>query len=459
MALHKIKKGLDLPIAGEPDELVVDSKPVTRVGLAAADYVGLKPRMFVKEGQTVKRGEALFEDRKAPGVIFTAPGAGVVSAVNRGEKRALQSVVIELNEAERTGNPGDEDHASFESYTGGAVAGLDRDRIRALLLESGLWTSIRQRPFGKVANPDIEPYSIFITAMDTNPLAPPVEPAYAGNEDAFEQGLLCLAKFREGRIFLCRAPGSKIAAGPHSGVSNEEFKGAHPAGTPGVHIHTLCPVNRERPAWYVDFRDVIAMGKLFMTGKLDVSKTIALAGPMVEKPRLIRTRLGAFIDELLEDELKPGEHRAISGSVLSGRIATGLEHGYLGRYHHQVSVLLEDRERVFLGWLGPGTNKFSVLNTFVSKLDRKKKFEFTTSTHGSSRPIIPIGAYEKVFPMDILPSFLLRSIAVDDIERAEELGILELDEEDVALCSFVCPGKNEFGPMLRRNLNQLEEEG
>lgn len=459
MALHKIKKGLDLPISGAPEQRVEDAAPVSRVAAVALDFIGMKPRMHVEEGQRVKRGQPLFEDRKQEKVQFTAPGAGTVSAVNRGEKRALQTVVIDLDEQQPSGAPSEADQVTFESYTGNDPSGLSRDDIKALLLESGWWTAIRQRPFGGVANPEIEPYSIFITAMDTNPLAPDVDVIYEGNEEAFEKGLLCIAKFREGRIFLCKRPGSAIAAGPHSGVSNEEFQGPHPAGTPGLHMHTLCPVNRERVAWYLDFRDVIAIGKLFTTGLLDYTRTIALAGPQVENPRLLRTRGGAALGELTEGELREGENRIIAGSVLSGRLATDDVHGYLGRYDHQVSVVREGREREFLGWLAPGKELFSVVTAYVSALTPKKKFNFTTTTNGSPRAMVPLGTYEKVMPMDILPTFLLRALTVGDVERAEELGCLELEEEDLALCTFVCPGKYDYGPPLRAVLTQIEKEG
>lgn len=459
MSLHKIKKGLSLPISGEPKQELGAAKAVSKVAVVAADYVGMGPRMLVEVGSEVKRGQPLFEDRKMPGIIYTSPGAGKVGAIHRGDKRALLSVVIELNDREQASDISADDSVSFVSYTGRDPAGLGRDEIRELLLESGLWTAIRQRPFSKVANPEIEPHSIFITAMDTNPLAPEVDLAYAGNEEAFEKGLLCIAKFREGQIYLCTAPGSKIAAGPHSGVSNEEFAGIHPAGTVGVHIHTLCPASRERIAWYVDFRDVIAMGKLFMTGALDVERIISLGGPQVENPRLVRTRMGASTDALTSGELNAGENRVISGSVLSGRAAAGEAMGYLGRYHHQISVLLEGTEREFLGWMSPGKEKFSTINTFISKLSPSRRFDFTTSTNGSVRAMVPIGMYERVMPMDMEPTFLLRALAVGDIERAEQLGCLELDEEDLALCTFVCPGKTDYGPMLRANLTQIEKEG
>lgn len=460
MAVHKVKKGLDLPITGAPDQTIEAARPVTHVALMARDYVGLKPTMFVREGDTVKRGQPLFEDKKSPGALYTAPGAGTIAAVNRGDKRALQSVVIELSDSERTGRPADDEIARFENYTEKSLPSWSRDEVRALLVESGLWTAFRARPFSKVPSVDSEPDGIFITAMDTEPLAPRPEVIVSQNEDAFDTGLAAIAKLREGAIFLCVAKDSPIKAGPYSGITVEQFAGPHPAGTAGLHIHTLMPVHRERTVWHINYQDVIRIGKLFRTGKLDVEHVAALAGPPVRNPRLLRTRLGASVDQLVDGELEEGEIRTISGSVLAGRKAAGDIHGYLGRYHAQVACLREYRDRDFLGWLAPGKNKFSITNVFTSSLHRRKqKFAFTTSTNGSERAMVPIGVYEKIMPMDLMPTFLLRALIIGDIERAERLGCLELDEEDLALCTFVCPGKYDYGPYLRHVLTEIEREG
>ena len=459
MPVRKIKKGLDLPISGEPEQSIGPHGQVTRVAIVAPDYIGMKPTMAVREGDKIKRGEVLFEDKKSPGTVYTSPGAGVVAGIHRGDKRALQSVVIDLTDSERAGEPAPEEKISFASFSGRGIPGLSRDDVRALLIESGLWTSFRTRPFSKVPPIDSEPDGIFITAMDTNPLAPSPEEVCRGQEETFEQGLAAIAKLREGHIFLCVEKGSSITAGPYSGVNIEEFTGPHPAGTVGVHIHTLMPVYHERCVWHLDYQDVIAIGKLFMTGELDVTRVISIAGPTVKNPRLIRTRIGASVDEIVDGELEEGESRVISGSVLSGRMAQGEALGYLGRYHHQVTCLREGREREFLGWLTPGANKFSTVNVFTSALSPRRRFAFTTSTNGSERAMVPIGMYERVMPMDILPTFLLRSLVVGDLEQAEKLGCLELDEEDLALCTYVCPGKYEYGPYLRQILTQIEKEG
>ncbi len=459
MAEYTIKKGLDIPIAGEPASEISDKK-VRHVAIVAPDYVGMKPRMMVQPGSVVKRGTPLFEGKTAPGSLFTAPGAGTVLAVNRGERRALQTVVIELNENEWSGAPKDDDFLAFAAYTGKAASEYSRDEAVALLVESGLWPAFRTRPYSKTPQVNSTPHSIFITAMDTNPLAPSMDTVLDGRQDALNAGIQLVAKLTEGKVYFCRKSGSKVApSAPPANVSLEAFAGPHPSGTVGLHIGKLDPVSSKKTVWHIGLQDLLIIGALVLTGKLDVTRLISLAGPAVKKPRIIRTRLGASVDELIDGELEPGENRVLSGSILNGRVATGEALGYLGRFHNQISVLPEGREREFMGWLAPGTNKFSLSRLFLSKLTPGKKFNLTTTTNGSPRAIVPIGLYEQVMPLDILPTFLLRSLACDDMEQAEKLGCLELDEEDLALCSFVDPGKTDFGPLLRRNLELIEREG
>ncbi len=459
MGLHNIKKGLRLPITGEPDQSKVEEGgSLRKVALLGADYIGMRPTMHVDVGDSVSRGQLLFEDKKNPGVRFTAPGAGKITAVNRGQKRAFQSMVIELAEPERSGRAGDE--ISFSSHTGKHPNELSGDEVKELLLESGMWTALRARPYSRIASPESKPRSIFVTAMDTHPLAPSLDKALEGRHGDFERGLAALAKLTDGTVFVCKSPGSSIPVPSGGKFQEEEFAGIHPAGTVGLHIHQLDPAGAGRLVWHVGAQDVVAIGKLFETGKLYVERVISLGGPAVERPRLVRSRLGASIDDLLEREsLKAGENRVISGSVLHGRSAAGDVLGYLGRYNQQVSVLREGNEREFLGWLGLGANQFSVVRTFISKLIPGKKFDFTTSTNGSHRAIVPIGVYEKVTAMDLSPTYLLRSLVMHDVEKAEEFGCLELDEEDVALYSFVDPGKTEFGTYLREVLTTIEKEG
>jgi len=447
MGLHEIRKGLSLPIGGRPRQEVSDGPRPTRVALLGGDYPGMRPTMLVRVDDRVRLGQPLFEDKKNPGVHFTSPGGGRVAAIHRGERRAFQSIVIELDDSEQA-----------TELRGGEPAQLGRDGVRQRLLESGLWTALRARPFGRVASPERSPHSIFVTAIDTHPLAPSPEVALQGREESFGVGLRALAELTDGPVRVCTATGGvRVPEGER--IHHEQFRGPHPAGTPGLHIHLLDPVNRNKVVWHVGYQDVAAIGELFASGRLELGRTISLGGPGVQDPKLIRTRLGASTDEMTAGGLRAGEQRVISGSVLSGRHASGEVHGYLGRYCHQISVVPEGREREFLGWLAPGFDRFSVVRAFGASLTPGKTLPFTTSLNGSHRAIVPIGTYEKVTPMDILPTFLLRALLMRDVERAEELGCLELTEEDVSLMTFVCPGKNDYGPHLRAVLDTLEKEG
>jgi Na+-transporting NADH:ubiquinone oxidoreductase subunit A len=457
MAAHRIKKGLDLPISGEPTQVIRGHAEVTRVAVMADDFLGMKPGMKVQVDEVVKRGQALFEDRKAPGVRHTAPGAGKVVAIHRGARRALRSVVIDLSAGERSGREEDAECVAFECYTGKAADALSRADVVGLLVESGLWTALRERPFSKVPSPESEPHSVFVTASDSHPLAPLPDVVIDRRREDFECGLNIVAKLTAGKTFLCVGAGSNVDPGA-APVSLESFEGPHPAGTVGLHIHLLDPVGRGRRAWHIGYQDVIAVRHLFATGRLDVERVISIAGPPVEDPRLVTTRTGASVDELTADDGGAGVRR-IAGSVLSGKKAMGEVFGYLGRYDRQISLLEEGNERAFLGWMTLGLRSFSTIPIYLSRLLGVKRFDFTTSTNGSPRAMVPIGTFERVMPMDILPTFLLRSLLVGDIEQAEKLGALELDEEDLALCTFVCSGKTDYGPVLRRNLEMIEKEG
>jgi Na+-transporting NADH:ubiquinone oxidoreductase subunit A len=460
MTIHVVKKGLDLPINGAPAQSIEDAPRVARIAIMASDYPFMKPRMHVGEGDRVKRGQVLFEDRKTDGVLFTSPAAGTVAAVNRGARRALQSLVIDLNPTERQGQVADSDQQRFKSYQSRSLQSLDRSAVRDLLVESGLWTAIRTRPFSKVPAPDESCHSIFVTAVDTNPLAPDPEVVLADRVTDFNNGLLAVSRLTDGPVYLCTGKESALDGGGSPQVEVHRFSGKHPAGLVGTHIHLLDPVNRTKTVWYVGYQDVVAIGRLFSTGVLDVERVVSLAGPMVRRPRLLRTRVGAELAPITDGEFFPGDPRVISGSVLYGRSAMGDVLGFLGRYSNQVSVLSENRRRRFLGWLMPGFERFSAIPAYLSALrPRSSRFDFTTSNNGGHRAMVPINVFESVMPLDIEPTFLLRALLVDDLERAEALGCLELDEEDLALCSFVSPGKEDYAPALRRNLFEIWKEG
>ena len=442
----KIKQGLDLPIAGTPEQQISQGNGVTEVAVVGPDYVGMKPTMVVKEGDRVKKGQVLFTDKKTAGVQYTAPASGVVKAINRGDRRVFLSVVVAVEGSEEI---------TFQSYPADKLNTISREDVQANLVASGLWTALRTRPYSKAPALDSVPASIFVTAMDTHPLAADPVLVIAEQADSFKSGLQVLKRLTEGKLYVCKAPGSNI---PSAGVeTTEEFAGPHPAGLAGTHIHSLDSVNAGKTVWSIGDQDVIAIGQLFVTGQLNTDRIVSLAGPQVNKPRLVRTVVGANLAELTAGELAAGENRIISGSVFGGRTAAeGL--GFLGRFHNQVSVLEEGRDRPMLHYLRPGFERFSVLPIYVSRF-LNKTFKFTTSTNGSERAMVPVGTYERVMPLDILPTQLLRALIVEDMEVAVNLGALELDEEDLALCSYTCPGKYEYGPILRTNLTRIEQEG
>lgn len=445
----KIRRGLALPITGEPRQAIEDSPNIRSVALVGFDYHGMKPTMEVQVGDKVKVGQVLFTDKKTEGVRYTSPAAGTISAVNRGAQRIFQSIVIDVE--------GD-DAETFASYDTAQLDGISRQDVVDNLVNSGLWTALRTRPYSKVPQIDLAPANIFVSAMDTNPLAADPQVVLAEKAEAFKNGLTVLSKLTEGKVYVTHAEGANIPNVGAEKVVYETFSGVHPAGNVGTHIHFLSPVSVNNIVWTVGYQDVAAIGHLFTSGKIDVDRVVSLAGPQVEKPRLVRTRLGANLEELTAGQVKPEENRLVSGSVFGGRNGSG-PLAFLGRYHTQVSVLQEGRERPMLHYVVPGLNRFSVMPIYLSKLMGGKKFNFTTSTNGSERAMVPVGAYEKIMPLDILPTQLLRSLIVGDTDTAQKLGCLELDEEDLALCTFVCPGKYEYGPILRKNLTRIEKEG
>ncbi|ENA0610291.1 Na(+)-translocating NADH-quinone reductase subunit A [Enterobacter bugandensis] len=447
--MFRIRKGLNLPISGVPEQHVTTGASIRHVAIVGDDYHGMRPSMRVQEGERVVKGQALFEDKKNPGVLFTAPASGTVVAINRGERRVLQSLVIRID--------GDELRA-FDRFDAADLAALSRDAVETQLLESGLWTAFRTRPFSKSPVPGTAPAAIFVTAIDTSPLSADPQPVILAQRKAFDAGLTVLTRLTSGKVHVCQASGGKLGGHSHGQVTFNEFAGPHPAGLAGTHIHFLEPVSLTKQVWHVNYQDVIAIGKLFTTGELCAERIIALGGPQAVNPRLVRTLLGADINELLAGEAKAGENRLISGSVLSGRHAVGAQ-AYLGRFHLQVSILQEGREKELFGWVLPGADKFSVTRTTLGHFLRHKLFNFSTSTHGGERAMVPIGSYERVMPLDILPTLLLRDLLAGDSDSAQALGCLELDEEDLALCTYVCPGKYEYGPVLREVLTRIEQEG
>jgi len=449
MQTIRIRSGLDLPIAGEPEQSIRPGRPVERVAVLGADYLGCKPTMLVREGEQVRLGQPLFTDKANPEVLIVAPGSGTVHSIQRGAKRAFQAVIIDLDGKDEP----------FVEPVIGPLEGIAPETIRQHLLQAGLWCSFLTRPFGKIPRADAIPASLFVTAIDSNPLAPDPTVIIARTPELFHAGLLTLRRLLPVPIHVCSRPNVGIPGADEDGISSWGFSGPHPAGLPSTHIHHIDPVHAGKQVWYIDYQDVVAIGHLFSHGRLSVERIVALGGPGVARPGLLTTRVGAAVPHLCQGELAQGQPvRVISGSVLDGRsVEDGGE--YLGRYHRQISVLPEGDGRSLFGWLAPGSDRFSVTRLFASTLAKGRRFPFLTAVWGGHRAIYPLGVYERVLPLDMVATTLLKTLAVGDCEKAADLGCLELIEEDLALCSFVCPGKNEFGPMLRRVLTTIEQGG
>ncbi|MDO5580633.1 MAG: Na(+)-translocating NADH-quinone reductase subunit A [Planctomycetia bacterium] len=449
-----LSKGLDLLLAGAPEQKIDPViKQVKHVAVTGPDYVGMKPSILVEVGDQVLAGQALFEDKKNPGVVFTAPGAGTVKEIHRGDKRSFRSIRLELNDGVDAFKS-----IAFDACDPSELENLCPNMVREQLIRSGLWTTLRTRPFSRIPKVDSVPSSLFVNAMDTNPHAPNPEIVISEREDDFVNGLKVLSRICGKKIWLCKSSKSKIPGADAAKTEVAVFDGPHPAGLAGTHIHYLDPVGSGKTVWTIGYQDVIAIGELFVRGSYPVERIIALSGPMVERPRLIRTHVGACLFELTKNELKSGNCRIISGSVLCGRKVE--ENGLccLGPYVNQVSVIGDGDPRELFGWALPAFRKFSIARTVASWYLPKWPFKMNTAVHGGKRAIFPNTMLEDVMPIDILPVQLFRAIENGDIDNSEKLGILELDEEDVALCTLIDLGKNDYTESLRTMLNTIMKE-
>ena len=429
----KISKGLDLPISGTPDPVISDTPKVTTVSLLGNDFTGMKPTMLVKSGDIVKRGTKIFEDKKNPGVFFTSPAGGVVKEISRGDRRKFLSIDIEIAD--------NEDHVEFDT----------NENIRNLLINSGLWNAFRSRPFNRTPSIDSSPNAIFINACDTNPLA--VDPYFIIKEDLkyFNIGIKALYENFSCPIHCCYQNADFDLS--VEGINYHQFSGPHPSGLTSTHINKIYPVNLKRIAWTIGYQDVISIGYLLEHNFLRTHKLIALAGPSVFNPSLIKARISGNIDELTAGKLETGS-RVISGSVLYGHASEGVMN-YLGFYDSLISAIPDQANDIFLNWLMPGSKLHSKLNVFISSFLKPSNFIFNTSVNGGDRAIVPVGSYDEVLPMDILVPQLLKALVVGDREQAVDLGMLELAPEDLAVCSYICPSKYDYCSILANNLNEL----
>lgn len=443
----KLKKGFDLRLEGEAKKKLVTGIESALYAVKPTDFPGLIPKLTVKEGDKVRAGDTLFTDKLRPEIRFTSPVSGLVKAVNRGDRRKLLEVVVEKS--------GDE-YVDFGRHD---VSALAAGEIKELLLASGLWPAVRQRPYHIVSSPASVPKSIFISGFDSAPLAPDYTFISDNSSSSFfYTGIKALGKLTKGKINLVLNGKATAPAVTENlaGVEISRFTGPHPAGNAGVHIHHIDPLNKGEIVWVINFQDVLTIGRLFEEGIYKNEKIIALTGSEIIHPEYYRLTAGASVAGLLKSNLKEGKPRVISGNVLTGtRI---LPDGFLGYYDSQVTVIPEGNYSEFFGWASPGLNKFSFYKVFVSSLFPKKSYRLDTNLHGGERAFVMTGKYEKVVPMDIYPMQLLKAILAEDIEMMENLGIYEIAEEDFALCEYICPSKIEIQSIVRKGIDLMIKE-
>lgn len=444
----KIKKGLNIQLVGEAEKLITTLPLPETVALKPSNFIAVSPSLLVKEGDEVQAGTPLFCDKNNEAIKFCSPVSGEVAAIERGEKRKILAIKV-LADKETV-------YATFKKAN---PADVSRETVLQTLLESGAWPLIRQRPFGMIANPAQTPKSIFISAFDSNPLAPDCNFIMQEDDPAFQTGIDALKKLTDGTIHLnihANATPAPVFINA-KGVQLNKIAGPHPAGNVGVQIHHIDPVNKGETVWYIHPQDVLIIGRLFLYGQFDASRTIAVTGSQIKHPQYYKTVIGCAVKNMIAHAgLKKGVSRIISGNVLSGKQI--IEDGYLDFYDSQITVIPEGNEPEFMGWLKPGFDKLSMSRTFFSWLTPQKKHDLTTNMHGEERPFVVTGEYEKVFPMDIYPVHLLKSILIEDLEMMENLGIYEVVEEDFALCEFVCTSKIESQEIIRRGLDLVRKE-
>jgi Na+-transporting NADH:ubiquinone oxidoreductase subunit A len=445
--LIKIRKGLNIRLKGRAEKIVVKTENLKLFGIKPGDFIGLNPKLMVQPGDQVKAGTPLFHDKYQPDAVFVSPVSGKVSAINRGDRRVIQEVVIESDGL-----------MTYEQFGKSDPDSLSREMVVHALLKGGCWPFIRQRPYGTMASIKDVPKSIFISGFDTAPLAPDLDFVLTGQNTEFQAGINALAKLTTGKVFLnIPEVSSTLSIFPKiQKVHLTRFAGPHPAGNVGIQIHHLDPVNKGEVVWYVNPLDVLIIGRLFLNGVFDASRVVAVTGSEVLKPRYFKTILGTAVKSLLEKNLAEGEVRIISGNVLTGtHVHSG---GFLGFYDCQITVIPEGKHFEFLGWALPGLGKFSASRSFLSWLFPDREYRLDTNLMGGHRAFVVTGQYEKVLPMKVYPMQLLKSILIEDVEQMERLGIYEVSEEDFALCEYVCTSKMDVQAIIRKGLDLVRKE-
>jgi Na+-transporting NADH:ubiquinone oxidoreductase subunit A len=442
-----IKKGLDINLAGEAEKTINEIE----AGLYAikpTDFVGVFPKLLVQEGDKVKAGTLLFYDKYRDNIKFASPVSGTVKEIKRGAKRVLLEIKIEADTIQ--------EYVDFGAIDPNK---LDSAKVVEKMLSSGVWPVIRQRPYTVVANPNLDPKAIFISAFDTNPLAPDYDFIVHGHGEAFQAGLDALKKLTSGKIHLNLPAGittSKVFTNSKN-VQINYVKGPNPAGNVGTQINKIDPINKGEVVWHLRPQEVLTIGRLFLEGKFNAERVVALSGSEVLKPQYFKTKIGASISGMVKNNIKDGKLRFISGNALTGRKIE--KDGFVGFYDSQVTVLPEGDYYEFVGWALPGFGKFSFSKSFPIFLNGKsKKFRLDTNYHGGERAFVMTGMYEKVFPFDIYPMQLLKAIMTEDIDGMENLGIYEVDEEDFALCEFIDTSKTEMQAIVRKGLDMMRKE-
>ncbi len=443
----RIRKGLNINLEGAAEKIIGTAEPSETVAIKPDDFIGLIPKLTVKQGDEVKAGSPVFFDKQRPEIVFTSPVSGEVAEIVRGDKRKVLEVKILADK-----------ETQYTDFGKANPSSLSREQVVEKMLASGAWTLLRQRPYGIIPSPAAKPKAIFISTFDTAPLAPDYDFIVHGQGEIFQAGIDALAKLTDGKVQL-NVSGQNNPSEVFTKSKNvqvNKFSGPHPAGNVGIQIHHISPINKGEAVWYLSPQDVLIIGKLFTKGTLDATRMVALTGSEVKKPKYYKLAIGSSVKNILKDNLSEGNNRIISGNVLTGtKISAG---GYLGYYDAQITVIPEGNEPEFMGWLAPGFDKLSVSRTFFSWLTPNKKYKLNSNMHGEERAYVVTGQYETVLPMKIYPVQLIKAIMIEDLELMEGLGIYEVSEEDFALCEFVCTSKIEVQKIIRKGLNLMLKE-
>lgn len=445
-----IRKGLDIKLLGEAEKVKSNAEFAPNFVISPIDFHGLSPKLSVKIGDKVKAGTTLFFDKNHPEVKFTSPVSGEVKDIVRGEKRKILRLEIQADS-----------EIAYENFGAKDPAQMGAEEVKQFMLNAGVWPFVKMRPIDVIANPADKPKAIFVSAFDSSPLAPDYDYILHGENEAFQAGINALSKLTTGKVHLT-LNGNGAPDPTFTGAKNcqiNKIAGKHPAGNVGTQIHYIAPINKGEVVWVVNAQDVAIIGRLFQTGKFDASRVIALTGSEVKNPKYFKTLIGAPVAKILADNLKEGNNRIISGNVLTGDRITA--DGNLGFYHNQITVIPEGSEPKFMmtkGWMEPGFGKFSTNRSYFSWLRPGKKYRMDTNLNGEIRNFVVTGEMEKVFPFDIYPMQLIKSVMYKDLDLMEKLGIYEVAPEDFALCEFVCTSKIDIQDVIRQGLDDVQRE-